>query len=81
MKQVGLADDTIDGGSPDPSVTVVRHPDPQHRCDLPGWRRRRRLGVVVGTVVRCDQCRQHWKWLWRGWTDSGKEWVRVVPPS
>jgi len=50
---------------------------PVHYCDLPRWRLRRRLGVELGTIVRCEDCGLRWQWRPRGALDLAAGWVPV----
>ena len=58
------------------TVVVYRAP-PEHRCDLPGWRDRRRAHIRLGDRVECLECHRVWVWqVFNGWETSWKAWER-----
>ena len=70
--------------SKQPFVEIVSRPPIVHGCVLPGWLERRRLKIVIGTVVECIECDQRWKWEDIGWSETNKCWCRVPcqrPPT
>lgn len=54
-------------------------PDETHRCRLPGFFRRRRLGLRWGAVVRCQECCTRYEWTYRSnWECSWWEWSPIA---
>lgn len=58
------------------SYHIVKHVKPTnlHLCELPGWWKRWRLRLGVGSVIECAEC--HRFWVLKGDLDMGKFWVR-----
>lgn len=46
----------------DLNVRVIAHRGGAHECQLPGWWRRRRLGLGIGAMVECRVCLTRWEW-------------------
>ena len=61
-------------------MRVVTTDKPKHYCDLPKWRERRRLHIVIGSVIQCETCSALWQWQHRGATDLAAGWVPVKAP-
>ena len=55
-------------------LTLGRHP---HYCNLPGWRERRRLGILPHAQVQCDECGSVYEWDDWGWGDVDRYWRRL----
>lgn len=62
------------------SVRVVNKPpvyEPQHICELPNHKARKRLAVQLHTIVRCDECGTKYQWVRTGSLELGAHWVAV----
>ncbi len=60
-------------------VVVNKQPiqEPQHLCELPKWKARKRLGVRLYTVVKCKNCPAKYQWLRTGAWELGAHWEPV----
>lgn len=61
-----------------PFTIIHKEHTPPHYCRKPGWIERRRLRLGLGSIVQCG-CGRLWRWEYRGFTDPGKEGVRISP--
>jgi hypothetical protein len=56
-----------------PTFVVERKalpPDETHKCRLPGFFRRRRLGLRQGAIVRCSECGTRYEWRYESGLDT-----------
>lgn len=53
----------------------VKRPEPEHDCEPPRWRERRRLGIEEGSEWTCP-CGQAWRWRYFGYSDM-RAWEPV----
>ena len=60
------------------SGRLLSHGEKPHRCDVPGWRERRKAKIRDNAIWQCDECGRQYRWAYDGW-DCTSSWTPHYP--